>query len=53
MIEIDDELISRMIENTLRIGVYGKIEQKKKQAMSPKGGEISMFSFNSPDGKSP
>lgn len=53
MIEIDDELISRMIENTLRIGVYGKIEQKKKQSMSPKGGEISMFSFNSPDGKSP
>jgi len=53
MIEIDDELISRMIENTLRIGVYGKIEQKKKQAISPKGGEISMFSFNSPDGKSP
>jgi hypothetical protein len=42
MIEIDDELISRMIENTLKIGVYGKVEQKKRNTnpMSPKGGEM-------------
>lgn len=25
-IEIDDDLISKMIENTLRVGVYGKVE---------------------------
>ena len=30
MIEIDEELISNMIESTLKFGVYGKIEQKKK-----------------------
>ena len=30
VIEIDDELISKMIENTLRIGVYGKVEQKRR-----------------------
>lgn len=53
MIEIDDELISRMIENTLRIGVYGKIEQKKKQIMSPDAGDMNSFLFESPDGKSP
>jgi hypothetical protein len=30
-IEIDDDLIGKMIENTLRVGIYGKVEQKKKQ----------------------
>lgn len=30
IIEIDDELISKMSENTLRFGVYGKVEQKKR-----------------------
>lgn len=29
-IEVDEDLISKMIENTLRVGVYGKVEQKKK-----------------------
>ena len=54
MIEIDDELISNMIENTLRIGIYGKIEQKKRNnnPMSPKSGEMFLFE-GSPDGKSP
>ena len=37
LIEVDDDLISKMIENTLRIGVYGKIEQKKRLAGN--GGE--------------
>jgi hypothetical protein len=45
MIEIDDDLISKMIENTLKIGVYGKVEQKKRLAannlsnLSPRVGE--------------
>jgi len=30
VIEVDDDLISKMIENTLRIGVYGKVEQKRR-----------------------
>lgn len=30
MIEIDDDLISYMVENTLTVGVYGKVEPKKK-----------------------
>ena len=29
VLEIDEELISYMVENTLTIGVYGKIEPKK------------------------
>jgi len=29
-IDIDDELITYLMENTLTIGVYGKVEQKKK-----------------------
>ena len=28
---IDDELISKMMENTLRFGVYGKVEQRRRQ----------------------
>ena len=35
MIEIDEDLISYMVENTLTIGVYGKIEQKKRLGNSP------------------
>ena len=31
MIEIDEDLISYMVENTLTVGVYGKIEPRKKQ----------------------
>lgn len=31
MIAIDDELISKMLENTLRFGVYGKVEQKRRK----------------------
>ena len=30
VIEIDEDLISYMVENTLTIGVYGKVEPKKK-----------------------
>ncbi|CDW74930.1 chromosome-associated kinesin klp1 [Stylonychia lemnae] len=31
IIEIDEDLIGYMVENTLTIGVYGKVEPKKKQ----------------------
>jgi hypothetical protein len=31
MISIDDELISKMLENTLRFGVFGKVEQKRRR----------------------
>jgi hypothetical protein len=34
VIEVDDDLISKMIENTLRIGVYGKVEQKKRLTLN-------------------
>jgi hypothetical protein len=27
---VDDDLINKMIENTLRIGVFGKVEQKRR-----------------------
>lgn len=30
MIDIDEDLISYMVENILTIGVYGKVEQKKR-----------------------
>ena len=30
VIEVDDDLINKMIENTLRIGVFGKVEQKRR-----------------------
>lgn len=30
MIEINEDLISYMVENTLSVGVYGKVEPKKK-----------------------
>jgi len=31
MISIDDELISKMLENTLKFGVFGKVEQKRRK----------------------
>ena len=31
-IEVDEDLVSYMVENTLTIGVYGKVEPKKKAA---------------------
>ena len=44
MIEIDEDLISYMVENTLTIGVYGKTEQRKKLGNSPNGkGDNSNF----------
>jgi len=47
-IMIDDELISKMLENTLRFGVYGKVEQKRRQLnlFSPKNGEEVGFDFS-------
>ena len=32
VIDIDDDLISRMIESTLRIGIFGKVDQKQRLA---------------------
>lgn len=34
MIEIDEDLISYMVENTLTVGIYGKVEPKKRQLKS-------------------
>ena len=33
VIDIDEDLISYMVENTLTVGVYGKVEPKKKLAV--------------------
>jgi hypothetical protein len=44
---IDDELISKMMENTLRFGVYGKVEQRRRQLnlFSPSHLEEDRFNF--------
>ena len=44
---IDDELISKMMENTLRFGVYGKVEQRRRQLnlFSPSHLEEDRFSY--------
>ena len=46
-IVIDDELISKMMENTLRFGVYGKVEQRRRQLalFSPSHMEEDRFSM--------
>jgi len=47
LIAIDDELISKMLENTLRFGVYGKVEQKRRQLnlFSPAHDGEGVFKF--------
>jgi len=47
MIEIDEELISNMIESTLKFGVYGKIEQKKKGSPTNAESPEKHFDFTS------
>lgn len=44
---IDDDLISKMMENTLRFGVYGKVEQRRRQLnlFSPSHLEEDRFSY--------
>jgi len=53
MIAIDDELISKMLENTLRFGVYGKVEQRRRQLnlFSPGNkNDEEAFNFNEGSG---
>jgi hypothetical protein len=52
LVEVDDELISKMVENTLRIGVYGKVEQKKRTAGIGKEGDekLGLIGDNGPEG---
>lgn len=43
-LDIDDDLITYMMENTLTIGVYGKAEQKKKKVVVAGASESNGFS---------
>ncbi len=56
LIEIDDDLISKMVENTLRFGVYGKVEQKvrlKEESFTPRTILIENERYSPEKGESP